>query len=254
MTSQILEQHQQGATKRPSDCEAENDNKSGKKRKVVSDKIVDSSTDSNSTDSSGDEIEATQQQVPLGAEIDGRSRNEDTTDGPRREADYSESCEIQAVLRRGENTGSLMRARLDGNKTKATLDFMGTDPDDSLTVFHLEKNDDKQGVNVLRFTDKSKRDNYYLRVYRGGRVRLRKLVNYPTNNKYLFHIKCIGNMIQCPRTFKSVQTGEYLSCDEKGEARMLEITTTDGKGETKDRRTWFCIHFCCQSDGNLVES
>ena len=85
MTSQILEQHQQGATKRPSDCEAENDNKSGKKRKVVSDEIVDSSTDSNSTDSSGDEIEATQQQVPLGAEIDGQSRNEDTTDGPRRE-------------------------------------------------------------------------------------------------------------------------------------------------------------------------
>ncbi|KAJ7387517.1 hypothetical protein OS493_000848, partial [Desmophyllum pertusum] len=60
--------------------------------------------------------------------------------------------------------------------------------------FYLEKSDDKQ-ANALRY--RLGEDNYYLAV-KYTEVNLRKLVNFPTTNKYFFHIKRVGPEIESP--------------------------------------------------------
>jgi len=217
-----MEQHQQAVSgKRLGNFEAEHDNTSKRQR-------VDSSEDGE-VDSSDDEEQ--------------RSAGVDEVEGRRKEADHTECCTIQSLVRTGRNTrggkdGNLLKAESDGEE-KISVEFTGTDPKNDASVFHLEACDDIDG-NVLRYSVKN--DNYYLRVYRNGRVKLRKLVNFPTNVKYFFSIKSVGRIVSCPVTFKSLKTDEYLHCDKDGNAFMKEVTASDDHGQPKDRQTWFCCH------------
>ncbi|KAJ7387518.1 hypothetical protein OS493_000849 [Desmophyllum pertusum] len=132
------------------------------------------------------------------------------------ETQEGQPCCIQSVLRRdrrvrrGEPSGNLLKAGSGGNGKKIAVDF---------TEFHLEKSDDKQ-ANALRY--RAGDDNYYLAVKKFGEVYLRKLVNFPTTDKYFFHIKSVGPEVETFHTFKSLKTGEYLHCGDDGRAFMKE--------------------------------
>ncbi|XP_068679386.1 uncharacterized protein [Montipora capricornis] len=165
----------------------------------------------------------------------------DMEDGYRRqEADRSEPCSIQAIVR----TGRIERWGSDGNLLKAhfckesdkklIVDFTGVDPKDPSSVFHLEACDDSNG-NVLRYSLGS--DNYYLRVYSGGKVMLRKLKDYPTKDKYFFHIEKVSLLVACPATVQSLASKEYLASDENGKAFMKP-----GVDTVRDRQSWFGFH------------
>lgn len=165
----------------------------------------------------------------------------DMEDGYRRqEADRSEPCSIQAIVR----TGRIARRGSDGNLLKAhsrkesdeklIVDFTGVDPEDPSSVFHLEACDDRDG-NALRYSLGS--DNYYLRMYSGGKVMLRKLKDYPTKDKYYFHIEKVSLLVGCPAAVQSLSSKEYLASDENGKAFMKPDVDT-----VRDRQTWFGFH------------
>lgn len=192
------------------------------------------------------EVRAGKRSRDLEGEIDGpasKKANYDTTDGSRR-ADESQPCTIEAIVRRGwipegGKDGKLLKAingTSDGGD-KLDVDFKGTDQDNPTSVFHLEQRHDKDG-NALRYTVKD--DNYYLRVYSGDRVRLRKLREFPINDKYFFRIEHVKPGL-CPSTIESLATKKYLCCDKDGNAFMEEAGQAAKVGmKIKDRRMWFC--------------
>ncbi|XP_078360768.1 uncharacterized protein LOC144645161 isoform X1 [Oculina patagonica] len=150
-------------------------------------------------------------------------------------------CCIQSVLRRdrpvrrGEAYGNLLKAGSDRTLETINVDFTGTDPNDPATEFHMEKSDDKQ-ADALRY--RSGDGDYYLKVKKSGKVNLRKLVNFPTDDKYFFHIKTIGPEYETFHTLQSLKTKEYLHCSNDGEVFMKEVKTP-ANGVPEDRQTWF---------------
>jgi len=174
-------------------------------------------------------------------------------DGPQREeADHTECFTIQSFVRSGPITsggtdGNLLRAQPDGS-SKIAVDFTGTDLNDPTTVFHLEKSDDIEG-NVVRCSVTS--NDYYLGVYKSGKVKLRHSEHFPTKYKYLFHVERIHDR-KSPATFKSLRTGEHLHCDEDGKAFMKKVTATDDNGKPKDRQTWFRLEPCSHTSEQTI--
>lgn len=167
----------------------------------------------------------------------------DEEDGRRKKADYSESCFVQAIVRsaaipRGGRDGNLLKAavKAEDSEKKLAIDFTGTDPSDSSSVFHLDLCDGKDAI-ALRHTFGS--HNYFLRVYTGGKLMLRKLVDFPTKDEYFFQIKSVNRFVPCPVTLRSLATKEYVACDENANAIMEEATSVD----MQDRRLWFGVHY-----------
>jgi len=157
---------------------------------------------------------------------------------------------IQSIVRSGRinsggKDGNLLKAQSGGEpgcdrrlQPEISVDFTGTDASDPRTVFYITKSKEKE-ANVLMYSVKDAR--YYLAVNKSGKVKLRKLKNFPQNKKYFFYIERIGREFESPVTFKSLKTEEYLHCDEDGKAFMKK-TTTNSNGEPKDRQTWFSLN------------
>ena len=61
-----------------------------------------------------------------------------------------------------------------------------------------------------------------------------KLKDYPTKDKYFFHIEKVCLLVACPATVQSLASKEYLASDENGKAFMKP-----GVDTVRDRQTWF---------------
>lgn len=187
-----------------------------------------------------EDLEARSRSAPAKAKRENGLYDEE--DGRRKKADYSESCCVQAIVRSaaiptGGSDGNLLKATVkEEDSEKLAVNFTGTDPSDSSSVFHLDVCDGKDGI-ALRHTFGN--HNYFLRVYTDGKLMLRKLVDFPTKDKYFFQIKGVHRFVPCPVTLRSLATKEYVACDENANAIMEEATSAD----MQDRRLWFGVHY-----------
>ena len=64
-----------------------------------------------------------------------------------------------------------------------------------------------------------------------------KLKDYPTKDKYYFHIEKVSLLVGCPAAVQSLSSKEYLASDENGKAFMKPDVDT-----VRDRQTWFGFH------------
>lgn len=149
-------------------------------------------------------------------------------------------CCLQSLLRsqrqarRGEPDGNLLKAGSERTPKTINVEFTGTRTDDPATEFHKEMCPDKKAY-VLWHSELD--DKYYLKVKKSGGVNLRKLVKFPTDDKYFFLIEPSSGSKHV--TIQSLKTkGWYLDCSDLGEVSMKEVTTGDN-GAPEDVLTWF---------------
>ncbi|KAL9980291.1 hypothetical protein ACROYT_G008854 [Oculina patagonica] len=145
---------------------------------------------------------------------------------------------VQSVIREASRSGgNLLKVACGavGADTRP-LSFTGLKTTDPTTELYLEHCNAKR-ANVLKF--RAGNSNYYLSAERAGKVQLRKLSNFPSEDKYFFKIRQTSKGA-ATISLKSLATGQYLQSDSNGGASMKTVKSPElNDGQPRDRKTWF---------------